>query len=141
LPESAPPGVRVYLSDTPEHHVDRAPTGSFFLVMTHSHALDYRLCERILARDDFAYLGLIGSATKRARLERRLARKGMARERIARLICPIGIAGIHGKHPAEIAIAVAAEILQRRDAQAAGRERAVDGGATAANQRGTAGGE
>jgi len=127
LPDTDLDRVRVCLSDTPEHQVDGAPPGSYFLVMTHSHALDYRLCERILARGDFAYLGLIGSATKRRRLEQRLARKGVAAGRLARLTCPIGVAGIRGKQPAEIAIAVAAEILQVRDAVARGRT--VDGAA------------
>lgn len=136
LPENALPRLRVCRGDVPEQQVDEAPPGSFFLVMTHSHALDYRLCERILARGDFAYLGLIGSATKRRRLEQRLLRKGMSRARIARLTCPIGVAGIHGKHPAEIAVAVAAEILQVRDAATV-----CDSARTISQERGTAGGE
>ena len=44
--------------------------------MTHSHALDFELTARILARGDFAYLGLIGSASKRAQFEKKLSARG-----------------------------------------------------------------
>jgi xanthine dehydrogenase accessory factor len=45
--------------------------------MTHHHGLDLRLCEHILRRDDFAWFGLIGSATKRARFHSRLRQAGI----------------------------------------------------------------
>ena len=61
------------------------------LVMTYSHALDLAICHALLARNDFAYLGLIGSATKRARFSRRLADAGIAARGIARLTWPIGM--------------------------------------------------
>jgi len=70
-----------------------------------------------LRRDDFRYVGLIGSATKRARFFSRLRARGLGEVELARLTCPIGIAGAGGKHPAEIAIAVAAQLLQIRDAE------------------------
>ena len=61
--------------------------------MTHSHALDFALTERDLARDDFAYLGLIGSLSKRAQFEQRLARARHARRRASSaMTCPIGVA-------------------------------------------------
>ena len=60
--------------------------------------------------------GLIGSATKRARFEKRLAEGGIARERIAGLVCPIGVGGIRSKLPAVIAAATAAELLVRDEA-------------------------
>ena len=62
----------------PELAVDEAPPGTIFLVMTHSHPLDEAICEAILRRGDFAYLGLIGSATKRARFVKRLGEAGIA---------------------------------------------------------------
>jgi xanthine dehydrogenase accessory factor len=82
--------------------------------MTHSHALDEALAERILKRNDFAYFGLIGSLAKRRQFERRMQRRGMPAARFAAMTCPIGVAGIPGKEPAMIAIAVAAELLQAR---------------------------
>lgn len=117
FPTELPGNVATEVSAAPEQDVAAAPAGGFFLVVTHSHQLDLRLCERILRRGDFRYLGLIGSATKRARFEKRLAARGLPAETVARLTCPIGIPGISGKHPAEIAVAVAAEILRCREAE------------------------
>ena len=97
------------------------PPESFYLVMTHSHALDFEICTRILSRDDVAYAGLIGSRTKRRRFEKRFVKAGLPAARIERLICPIGVDGISGKKPAEIAVAVAAELLQVREGEGAVR--------------------
>lgn len=116
FPESVPATVTVEVTDTPEYAVDRAPPGAYFLVMTHSHALDQTICERVLRRGDFAYLGLIGSLTKRRTFEKRLLRQGISAQALERLTCPVGIAGITGKHPAEIAIAAAAQVLRVRSA-------------------------
>jgi xanthine dehydrogenase accessory factor len=90
----------------------QAPGGAFYLVLTHSHDLDLALAEAILRRGDFGYFGLIGSATKRARFERRLAQRGLAAEALARMHCPIGVPGIPGKQPEVIAVAVVAQLLQ-----------------------------
>lgn len=92
--------------------IARQPAGGFYLVMTHNHSLDLLLCEAVLARADFAYLGLIGSASKRQRFERHLREAGYGDDALARLICPIGIAGIHSKVPEAIAIGVGAQLLQ-----------------------------
>jgi xanthine dehydrogenase accessory factor len=120
FPESVPHNVSVAVSDEPEAEIDAVPAGSFVLVMTHSHPLDQRILETALKRDDFRYIGLIGSATKRARFIGRLKARGLGEAELARLTCPIGIAGAGGKHPAEIAIAVAAQLLQVRDAASIG---------------------
>jgi xanthine dehydrogenase accessory factor len=92
--------------------VATAPAGTRFLVLTHSHPLDYALCKAILERGDFASLGLIGSKSKGARFRSRLVRDGVPAASIARLQCPIGAAGIASKWPAAIAVAVAFELLQ-----------------------------
>ncbi len=127
LPAEAPPGVEAICTDTPEAEIDAAPANALFLVMTHDHGLDLQLTAQILARDDFAYFGLIGSRGKRRSFETRLARRGMDPARFARLACPIGVAGIGGKQPAQIAIAVAAELLQVYDRVMSG-ETIADGG-------------
>jgi xanthine dehydrogenase accessory factor len=92
--------------------VDHMHPGGFAVVLTHSHALDQDLCERLLRRGDLAFVGLIGSATKRATFERRLLQRGLDPAVLARLVCPIGIAGISGKEPAVIAASVVAQLLQ-----------------------------
>lgn len=114
FPKDTPANVNCVCTDAPEDEIDAVSAGSFFLVMTHSHALDQTLSERILRRADFAYFGLIGSHSKRRQFERRLQDRGISTAQLAGMNCPIGVAGIHGKEPATIAIAVAAEMLQRR---------------------------
>jgi len=114
FPETVPINVQKILSDAPELEADDAPAGSYVLVMSHSHPLDQAICERFLRRGNYRYLGLIGSASKKRKFEQRLRRAGINAEQWATLTCPIGIAGIEGKHPAEIAIAVAAQLLRIR---------------------------
>jgi len=84
-----------------------------------------------IAREDFAYFGLIGSASKRAQFERRLAARGLSQASIARMACPIGVAGIRNKSPGAIAVAVAAELLQLREREAAQRQEAAEARDTA----------
>jgi xanthine dehydrogenase accessory factor len=121
FPSAAPENVRVALTDTPAAEVAAARPGSYFLVMTHSHALDLELVETILKRGDFAYCGMIGSQTKRRTFGNGLAKHGVPAATIARLTCPIGIPGIKGKEPGTIAVAVAAQLLESREHRAAGR--------------------
>ena len=106
----ATPGVRH--EPDPVASVSEAPVGAYFLVMTHSHPLDFRLCHEVLQRDDFAWLGVIGSESKAARFRSRLRRDGLDANAVARLVCPIGIEGVRGKWPAVIAVAVAAQIMR-----------------------------
>ncbi|MHB0919610.1 MAG: xanthine dehydrogenase accessory protein XdhC [Thiomonas delicata] len=98
--------------DSPEAEVALAPPGAFFLVMTHSHALDAQICEAVLRRGDFGFLGLIGSHSKRAGFARRWRQRGLGEAAIASLVCPIGVPGIAGKQPEVIALAAAAQLMQ-----------------------------
>lgn len=111
FPDERPHGVDVVATDVPEAYVDDAEDQSAFLIMTHDHALDLRLCERVLARTDFVYCGLIGSRTKRAKFQNRLSARGFSAERIERITCPIGMPQLAGKAPFEVAIATAAQLL------------------------------
>lgn len=113
-------GVEIFsakpvVSALPESELGDTAPGAFVLVMTHSHALDLALVTAALPDARFPYVGLIGSATKRALFERRLSEFGVSPDAIARLICPIGVPGIAGKSPAVIAAAVAAELLIERE--------------------------
>ena len=96
--------------------ISAAPVDALFAIFTHSHDLDYRLTRAVLARGEFRYLGLIGSATKRVRFERRLRADGIGEQALARLTCPIGIPGLKSKAPAVIAVALAAQLLQLTEA-------------------------
>jgi xanthine dehydrogenase accessory factor len=134
-PDAFPPAVgasvRALIEDEPAFAVDDAPAGAFFVVMTYSHALDLELVERVLGRGDFAYLGLIGSETKAAKFRARLRARGVPEERLARLVSPIG-AVRGGKHPAAVAVSVAAQLLEVAARRAAAASR--DPGATRASR-------
>jgi len=116
FPAQVPANVRVVVTDRPLDLIAEAIPGTFFLTMTHSHASDFAIVEAILSRGDFAYCGMIGSSTKRRSFENGLAKHGVAREALARFTCPIGLAGIDGKEPGAIAIAVAAQLLNVHEA-------------------------
>jgi xanthine dehydrogenase accessory factor len=119
FPRDLPANVTAVCTDAPTVEVEAAAPGSYFLVMTHSHALDQELAEAVLARSDFAYFGLIGSVSKRRAFEKRMKNRGVPPARFRYMTCPIGVPGISGKEPAAIAIAVAAEVLQARERRAA----------------------
>ncbi|MGH7076439.1 MAG: xanthine dehydrogenase accessory protein XdhC, partial [Stellaceae bacterium] len=121
FPEDIPANVTTLVADEPTDEIATLPQGAFVLIMTHSHPLDERIVAAALKREDFRYVGLIGSATKRARFLKRLKARGLGDADLRRLTSPIGIAGVGGKHPAEIAIAVAAQLLAVRDAAGAQR--------------------
>ena len=99
------------------------PAQSLVLVMSFSHAEDLDIVSACLRRQrergDLPFIGLIGSATKWAVFQKRLAERGFSAAEIARITCPIGVAGVPGKEPEVIAIAVAAQLLQLRAQQLA----------------------
>jgi len=107
-----PSNARAVETSDPALEVAAMPPRSCYLIMTHSHALDFDICDRVLRRSDAVYCGLIGSLSKRRRFEKRFRSQGMQERDLERLVCPIGVAGISGKKPAEIAVAAAAEVLQ-----------------------------
>jgi len=109
---TAPANVRTIESADPALEVAAMPPRSCYLIMTHSHAIDFDICDRILRRGDFAYCGLIGSLSKRRRFEKRFRALGLQERDVERLVCPIGVDGISGKKPAEIAVAASAEVLR-----------------------------
>ncbi len=87
----------------------------FVLCMTMGHRTDRPILEAIFRRGlRPAYLGVIGSAAKRKVLERELAEAGVAAEQLEQFRCPIGLR-LGQNQPGEIAISVAAELIQVRD--------------------------
>ena len=88
--------------DDPAQAIGAAQPGAAFVILTHSHALDYRLAQAALLRRDARYVGMIGSATKRARFERWFLASGGTRDDIARFTCPIGaMASVPPPHKGE----------------------------------------
>ncbi len=115
FPPHLPASVETVYSDDPAAEVARAGPGSIFVVMTHSHQMDEEICLRVLQRDDFDWLGLIGSETKRRRFIHRLGLSGIGPAQLERLVCPVGLSSIRGKQPATIALSLAAQLMVRAD--------------------------
>jgi xanthine dehydrogenase accessory factor len=132
FPAEIPAGVRHVVAPRLAETVDEAPPATLFLVLTHSHQLDLEICDRILQRGDFAFLGLIGSATKKARFLGALKGRGHGASVLERLVCPIGLGQIPGKQPMAIAVSTAAQLLALPAAREAGAESEQSTG----NQRG-----
>jgi len=121
FPEKTGTNVRVVIEEEPAWMVHEAPPGALFLVMTHSHALDLEIVERVLKRNDVAFLGLIGSETKAAKFRARLKAKGIDSSRLS---SPIGLFKA-GKHPAEVAVSAVAQLLSVSAVQAQSASRAA----------------
>ena len=81
------------------------------LIMTHDHQLDYALVKALLRRGHLS-IGLIGSDTKWARFSARLSDEGFSPAVLARVRCPVGVAGIARKQPAAVAMSIVTELLQ-----------------------------
>jgi xanthine dehydrogenase accessory factor len=110
-----PEGVTVRHVALPEAVVTEIPAGGAAVILTHDHALDFLIAREALTRPDLPYVGMIGSATKRATFASWLKREGddgrIMGGLIDRLVLPIGGTEVRDKRPAVIAALVAAELL------------------------------
>ena len=111
FPERAPPNATLVNAADPAAELASAPDGAFVVVMTHSHPLDLAIVDAALGQERFGYVGLIGSATKRARFLSQMRAAGRSEAQLAKLTCPIGVPGVEGKEPSVIAASVAAQLL------------------------------
>lgn len=110
--EGMPGGVENLLMPMPEAAVREAPAGSAFAVLTHDHALDFLIVAEALRRGDAAYVGMIGSKTKRATFRTWfLKTAGGTEMEFARLVSPIGGDAVRDKRPAVIAALASAEMM------------------------------
>lgn len=105
--------VKYLVSDDPVATVNDLDRAAWILIMTHNHQLDYDLVTAGLARPDVAYLGMIGSSTKARRFTTRLSHRGFDTQNIQRLISPVGELNVPGKEPINVAVSIAAQIMQR----------------------------
>jgi xanthine dehydrogenase accessory factor len=111
--EAMPATVGTRLTPMPEEMVREAPAGAAFVVLTHDHALDFLIVAEALKRDDAAYVGMIGSKTKKATFKSwYLKTGGGTEEAFGRLVSPIGGDKVKDKRPAVIAALAAAEIMR-----------------------------
>lgn len=102
--------------DEPRDYVPRLRPSDHIVCMTMGHATDRPILEAIFrSAADVASIGVIGSRAKREVLRRELEAARISAASIERLRCPIGLP-LGSNQPGEIAVSVAAEILQIRDA-------------------------
>ena len=106
------------LAKDPTIIIKNAPSKSYYLVLTHSHQLDLSICDSILKKNDFTFIGLIGSKTKKIRFTKRLIEIGHDKNLIDKIECPIGIQSIEGKEPDVIAISIIARLLEYKSSSA-----------------------
>ncbi len=118
FPEVVPENITIRTQSDSLHELQSAPENSLALVMSHSHALDLAFTDASLRNDHITHVGLIGSATKRARFVSRLRASGVTETQLNKLTCPIGMPGIESKEPTSIAISTAAQLLIWREQQA-----------------------
>lgn len=114
--------INTVLTPVPEAQMDAAKRGDAFVIPTHDHGLDFLLADAALARGDAAYVGMISSATKRARFASWTVRHG-ANAPMDALACPIGAPPLRDKRPEMIAAFVVPEILAALSLQATCRPR------------------
>lgn len=109
---SSPKLAKVLAPDMPSQ-VASIPEGSFVLLMTMGHTTDKPILIEILRTRTFPYLGVIGSNAKAKRLRQDVLDAGLPPEATKAFFCPVGLE-IGSNHPHEIAVSVAAQMLQIR---------------------------
>lgn len=107
-PTRVPVNVQILQGD--QDDIPDLPQQAYWLVLTHNHALDLAIIDSVFLHKSFAFMGLIGSKTKRARFTSRLGQRHDPLT-VERLCCPIGIVATSSKQPAAIAVSVVAQLL------------------------------
>ena len=113
-------GARLIDSEQPASEVAAMPPASAYIIMTHNHQIDYEILRAVLDRQDADFIGLIGSETKWRRFQMRLEHHGYAADTYKDVHCPIGLSEVRGKRPQEVAISIAAQLIQYYKAKAIG---------------------
>ena len=118
FPAALPLNVRCEHSGPVQGAVATLEPGSRVLIMSFSHAEDLDIVAACLKRRreraDLPFIGLIGSKSKWATFRHRLEARGFGADELDSVTCPIGVAGVVGKEPEVIAVAVAAQLMQQR---------------------------
>ena len=82
--------------------------------MSQGHATDLPIVRQILKRNQAAFIGVIGSEPKARTLRGALLKEGFTDDAVNKIHCPVGLP-IGSNAPAEIAVSIAAQLLQTRD--------------------------
>ena len=113
FPKAVPENFTMVCHPQPHELLMNAPDAAYILILTHDHEVDFEIVSTALAMARFAYIGMIGSKTKKARFKSRFKKLGLSDVKISAMHCPIGISGISSKKPVAIAVSVVADLLTR----------------------------
>lgn len=118
---------QVWLNKLPQSHklsliqtedmsaqVKHLDSNTFVLLMTMGHGTDLPILLEILRTKQFPYLGVIGSKAKAVRIKKDIEEASLPPSCKDAFHCPIGL-DLGNNHPQEIAISVAAQLIQERD--------------------------
>ena len=95
--------------------VQRFSSDTFFVVITQGHAMDTPILEKIFKTFPRPpYVGVIGSELKGRKILSELRERRVPEESLSLLKCPMGLE-LGNNHPQEIAVSIAAELIQTRD--------------------------
>ena len=87
------------------------PDNAYCLVITYSHQIDFDICEQIISKNKFSYLGMIGSAIKGKKFRDRFLQKGYPEKTVDKFTCPIGEKQKFLKSPTAIAVTIAMDLI------------------------------
>lgn len=108
-------GVSRVICDSFENGMKQIPgdKDTYFVIVTRGHRFD-QTCLEIAMEKPHAYIGMMGSHARVARMKETLVEKGIAREKIEAVYTPVGLR-IGAETPEEIAVSILAEIIQLRN--------------------------
>lgn len=118
------PNLRTRLVTEPAEAVSTLPTGAFVLCMTRGHATDLPIVRELVKSGRFPFIGVIGSEPKARTLRGALLGEGLDGAAVAAIRCPLGLR-IGSNAPAEIAVSIAAQLLDERDRASTTRSASV----------------
>lgn len=122
FPTDIASNIQKRVEEYPVDVIKHLPVGGQLLILTHNHQLDFELIEAALTRNDFDFIGCIGSQTKADRFQMRLKHKEYSQQQIDNMVCPVGMPDIPGKLPMEVAVSMAAQLIAL---QHQGKEKAL----------------
>jgi len=125
FPQELPRNVMAHSTVDPLLFAGQLKANTKALILTHDHALDYRILVTLLDETEIGYIGLIGSETKAKRFMKRLQHDGFSAGDQSRCRCPVGLPGVKGKRPMEVAVSIAAEVLSLAEDPAQANRRGV----------------
>lgn len=95
------------------HELSQVSSSDYIVIMSRGHKCDQIIEEQSL-HTPAAYIGVIGSASKKAAVEKNIMEHGFTRADMDRVTAPIGLMNIKAETPAEIAISIAGQLIAFR---------------------------